>query len=143
MAMHHIRHASAQWEGTLKEGGGSLKLGSGVYEGPYTWAGRFADGPGTNPEELVGAAHAGCYTMFLSAILTKNEYTPTRIDTQASVHLEDGPTITKIELNVEAVVEGLDEAAFLEFADEAKQKCPVSKALAGGPEIVLNAKLVR
>ena len=142
MAMHHVRHAAASWEGTLKEGGGSLKLGSGVYEGPYTWAGRFSDGPGTNPEELVGAAHSGCYTMFLSSILTNNGYTPTRIDTQASVHLEDGPTITRINLDTEAVVDGLNDEDFQKFALEAKAKCPVSKALAGGPEIVLNAKLV-
>jgi osmotically inducible protein OsmC len=142
MSMHHIRHADAHWEGTLKEGGGALKLGSGVYEGPYTWAGRFADGPGTNPEELIGAAHSGCYTMFLSALLTNNDYAPTRIDTHASVHLEDGPTITRIELDVEAVVNGIDEETFQDLAQQAKAKCPVSKALAGGPEIVLNAKLV-
>jgi lipoyl-dependent peroxiredoxin len=141
MPMHHIRHANAHWEGTLKEGGGSLKLGSGVYEGPYTWADRFADGPNTNPEELVGAAHSACYTMFLSSILTKNGYQPTRLDTQASVHLEDGPTITRIELDVEADVDGLDDEDLQKFAQEAKEKCPVSKALAGGPEIVLNARL--
>ncbi|MFN2103682.1 MAG: OsmC family protein [Candidatus Promineifilaceae bacterium] len=142
MAMHHTRHANAHWEGTLKEGGGSLKLGSGVYEGPYTWAGRFSDGPGTNPEELIGAAHSGCYTMFLSSILTNNGYNPTRIDTEAAVHLEDGPTITKIELDVEAEVDGLDEESFQKFAQEAKEKCPVSKALAAVPEIILNATLV-
>lgn len=142
MALHKVRHANAHWEGTLKDGGGSLKLESGVYEGPYNWAGRFADGSGTNPEELIGAAHAGCYSMFLSAILTNNEYNPTRIDTQAAVHLEDGPTITKIELNVEALVDGLDEESFQQFAQEAKEKCPVSKALACVPEIVLNARLV-
>ncbi|MFN2278732.1 MAG: OsmC family peroxiredoxin, partial [Candidatus Promineifilaceae bacterium] len=121
MAMHHTRHANAHWEGTLKEGGGSLKLGSGVYEGPYTWAGRFSDGPGTNPEELIGAAHSGCYTMFLSSILTNNGYNPTRIDTEAAVHLEDGPTITRIELDVEAEVDGLDEESFQQFAQEAKE----------------------
>ena len=137
-----IRHAEAQWQGTLKEGAGSLKLESGVYEGPYTWAGRFADGSGTNPEELIGAAHAGCYTMFLSAVLTRNNVPPTRIDTRAAVHLEDGPTITRIVLDVAATVPGVDEAKFLEYAEEAKVKCPVSKALAGGPEIVLNARLV-
>jgi osmotically inducible protein OsmC len=142
MAMHHKRHANAHWEGTLKEGGGSLKVESGIFEAPYTWASRFADGPETNPEELIGAAHAGCYSMFLSAILTNNEYEPTRIDTKATVHLEDGPTITTIELDVEAVVEGLDDEKFQQFAQEAKQKCPVSKALAGGPEIVLNATLL-
>jgi osmotically inducible protein OsmC len=142
MALHKVRHADAHWEGTLKDGGGSLKMESGAYEGPYTWADRFADGKGTNPEELLGAAHAGCYTMFLSAILTNNDFYPTRLDTQAAVHLEDGPTITKIELRVEAVVDGLDEEQFQQFAQEAKEKCPVSKALAAVPEIALNALLV-
>jgi lipoyl-dependent peroxiredoxin len=136
-----IRHADAHWAGTLKEGGGTLKLESGVYEGPYTWAGRFADGPGTNPEELIGAALAGCYTMFLSAILTRNEVPPTTIDTRAAVHLEEGPTITRIELTVEADVAGLDADTFAEYVAEAKAKCPVSKALAGGPEIVVEANL--
>lgn len=136
-----IRHAEAHWAGTLKEGGGTLKLESGVYEGPYTWAGRFADGTGTNPEELIGAAHAGCYSMFLSAILTRNNVPPTSINTTAAVHLEDGPTIAKIVLTVRAVVPGVDAAAFAEYAAEAKAKCPVSKALAGGPEIVLDAAL--
>ena len=137
-----IRHAEAQWQGTLKEGAGSLKLESGVYEGPYTWAGRFADGSGTNPEELIGAAHASCFTMFLSAVMTRNNVPPTRIDTRAAVHLEDGPTITRIVLDVTAEVPGVDAAKFTEYAEEAKAKCPVSKALAGGPEIVLNARLV-
>lgn len=137
-----IRYADAQWEGTLKEGSGYLKLESGHFEGPYTWADRFADGRGTNPEELVGAAHAGCYTMFLSAILTRNNVPPERINTRASVHLGDGPTITHIELDVEATVPGLDDATFQEYAEEAKAKCPVSKALAAVEEIVLNAKLV-
>jgi len=137
-----IRHAQAEWEGTLKEGSGYLKLGSGVYAGPYTWAGRFADGRGTNPEELVGAAHAGCYAMFLSAILTRENHPPKHIDTKASVHLGDGPTITKIELDVEADVPGLDAATFQTYAEEAKAKCPVSKALAAVEEIALNARLV-
>ena len=136
-----IRHAEAQWQGTLKEGAGYLKLESGVYEGPYTWAGRFADGDGTNPEELVGAAHAGCYAMFLSAILTRNNFVPTRIDTKASVHLEDGPTITRIILDVEAEVPDLDDETFQQYAQEAKEKCPVSKALAAVAEITVNAKL--
>lgn len=137
-----IRHAQAEWEGTLKEGSGYLKLESGVYAGPYTWAGRFADGRGTNPEELVGAAHAGCYAMFLSAILTRNNVPPKRIDAKASVHLGDGPTITKIELDVEADVPGIDAATFQTYAEEAKAKCPVSKALAAVEEIALNARLV-
>ncbi len=138
-----IRYAEARWEGTLKEGSGYLSLESGVYAGPYTWAGRFADGRGTNPEELVGAAHAGCYTMFLSAILTKDNITPTRIDAKSSVHLGDGPTITKIDLEVEANIPGLDDAAFQEYANRAKMNCPVSKALAAVSEITLNAKLVK
>lgn len=136
-----IRKSEAVWTGTLKEGRGSLSLGSGVYQGPYTWASRFADGTETNPEELIGAAHAGCYAMFLSALLTKAGFTPARIHAVAAVHLEAGPTITRIELNVEAEVPGLDEAAFNEHAQAAKLGCPVSKALAS-VEIVLNAKLV-
>lgn len=137
-----IRHAEAYWAGTLKEGGGTLKLESGAYEGPYTWADRFADGGGTNPEELIGAAHSGCYTMFLSAVLTRNNVPPTSIETEAAVHLEDGPTITRIVLTVRAEVPGVDAESFAAYAEEAKQKCPVSKALAGGPDIVLDAQLV-
>ena len=137
-----IRHAQAQWQGTLKEGSGYVKLESGVYAGPYSWAGRFADGRGTNPEELVGAAHAACYAMFLSAILTRNEAPPVNIETRASVHLEDGPTITRTVLDVEATVPGLDEATFKGYAQEAKEKCPVSKALAAVEEITVNARLV-
>ena len=137
-----VRFAEAQWQGTLKEGKGHLKVESGLFEGPYTWADRFADGGGTNPEELIGAAHAGCYTMFLSAILTRNNVPPTNINTKASVHLGDGPTITRIDLDVEATVPGVDDATFQEYAAEAKAKCPVSKALAAVEEIVLNARLV-
>jgi osmotically inducible protein OsmC len=136
-----IRTATADWKGTLKEGAGTMKTGSGAFEGPYTWAMRFADDKGTNPEELIGAAHAGCYSMFLSALLTKAGFTPTRIYTTASVHLGEGPTITLIELNCEADVPGLEAAAFAEHAEAAKKNCPVSKALAG-PEIKLNARLV-
>lgn len=136
-----VRHAEAKWEGTLKEGDGHLKLGSGIWEGPYTWADRFADGGGTNPEELIGAAHSGCYTMFLSAILTNNGYKPTRLETKAAVHLGDGPTIHTIELDVTGVVPEVSEADFQAYAQEAKEKCPVSKALAGGPEIKLTATL--
>ena len=136
-----VRISSAEWQGTLKEGSGHLKLPSGVYEGPYTFAGRFENGSGTNPEELIGAAHAGCYSMFLSALLTNNGFVPTRIHTTAAVHLEAGPTITLIELQTEAEVPGLEEAQFLELAQMAKENCPVSKALAG-PEIRLQATLL-
>lgn len=137
-----IRKSEATWRGTLKEGNGTMKLGSGLYEGPFSYASRFEEAKGTNPEELIGAAHAGCFSMFLSALLTNHGFTPTRIHTTATVHLEAGPTISKIELNCEAEVPGLDEAKFAELAQQAKTGCPVSKALAAVNEIVLNAKLV-
>ncbi len=136
-----IRTAKAVWSGTLREGQGTMKLGSEAYEGVYTFSSRFEEGPGTNPEELIGAAHAGCFSMFLSAVLTNAGYTPTRIHTTATVHLGEGPKITSIELDTEAQVPNLDEKTFLEAAEESKNKCPVSQALAG-TEIRLNAKLV-
>jgi osmotically inducible protein OsmC len=136
-----VRTASAEWKGTLKEGAGVMKMQSGAYEGPYTWASRFAEGQGTNPEELIGAAHAGCYSMFLASLITKAGFTPTRVATTATVHLTDGPTISLIELNCEAEVPGLTAEAFAEHAEAAKKACPVSKALAG-PEIRLKAKLM-
>lgn len=135
--------SEAIWTGTLKEGNGIMKVASGYFEGPYTFATRFEGSPkGTNPEELIGAAHAGCYSMFLSALLTNNGTAPTQIHTTATVHLTAGPTISKIELNCEAQVPGLDAARFQEIATEAKAKCPVSKALAAVDEIVLNATLL-
>ncbi len=136
-----IRSSSAEWKGTLKQGSGTMKLGSGAWEGPFTFASRFESGRGTNPEELIGAAHAGCFSMFLSALLTDAGFAPARISTTAAVHLGDGPAITLIELSTEAVVPGVTAAAFQEFADAAKKGCPVSKALAG-PKITLAAKLV-
>ena len=136
-----IRKSFAEWKGTLKDGGGTVRLGSGVYEGPYTWASRFASGPETNPEELVGAAHAGCYSMFLSALLTDAGFTPTSIRTTARVHLDKVPTIVLVELDTEATVPGIDEDAFLAHAEAAKRDCPVSKALTG-PEVRLTARLV-
>jgi osmotically inducible protein OsmC len=117
-----------------------MRLGSGAYEGPYTFASRFETGPGTNPEELIGAAHAGCYSMFLSALLTKAGFTPKKIHTTAAVHLGEGPAITLIELTTRADVPGLAAADFQQHAQAAKQGCPVSKALAG-PKITLNATL--
>ena len=136
------RTSSAEWNGTLKEGAGSMKLASGAYEGAYTYASRFESGEGTNPEELIAAAHAGCYSMFLSALLSNAGYTPTHIATTATVHLTQGPTISLIELNSEAEVPGISEADFQEKAIEAKQKCPVSKVLAGA-EIRLTATLIK
>jgi len=136
-----VRTSSAEWKGSLKEGAGTVKLASGAYEGPYTYASRFESGQGTNPEELVGAAHAGCFSMFLAGLLTKAGFIPTRIRTTATVHLGAGPTITLIELKTEAEVPNITEAAFLEQAQAAKKNCPVSKALAA-TEITLSAKLV-
>lgn len=136
------RTSSAEWNGTLKEGAGSMKLASGAYEGAYTYASRFESGEGTNPEELIAAAHAGCYSMFLSALLSNAGYTPTHIATTATVHLTQGPTISLIELNSEAEIPGISEADFQEKAIEAKQKCPVSKVLAGA-EIRLTATLIK
>ena len=136
-----VRSSSAEWHGTLKDGAGTMKLGSGAYEGPFTFASRFESGPGTNPEELIGAAHAGCFSMFLAALLTGAGFTPTRVATTAKVHLGDGPTITLIELTTEAEVPGLSDDDFQKHAAAAKAGCPVSKALAG-PEIVLEAHLI-
>jgi lipoyl-dependent peroxiredoxin len=137
------RTGSAVWEGTLKQGKGNLKLGSGAYEGAYSFSSRFEDGKGTNPEELIGAAEAACFSMALSANLEKAGHPATRISTTATVKLEavDGaPTITTIDLDTEAEVPGIDEKAFQEQAEKTKKTCPVSRALAG-PKINLSAKL--
>jgi osmotically inducible protein OsmC len=137
-----VRKASAVWKGTLREGSGTMRMGSGAYEGPYTYASRFEEGPGTNPEELVGAAHAGCFSMFLSALLTKAGFTANSIETTSTVHLGEGPTITDIELDTRVSVPGLDDAQLQKLAAEAKAGCPVSKALAGVGNIKLTATLV-
>ena len=137
------RTASARWQGNLKEGNGVLRTGKGGYEGPYSFASRFEEGEGTNPEELIGAAHAGCFSMALSGILTKAGHPPQSIQTTAKVHLEkqgEGFAITRIDLDTDAVVPGLDDAAFQGHADAAKNGCPVSKALAG-VQIGLTARL--
>jgi lipoyl-dependent peroxiredoxin len=139
-----VRNAEAVWEGTLREGQGRVKLGSGAFEGPYTFRSRFEDGAGTNPEELIGAAHAGCFTMALSAGLTRAKLPPRRIRTTARVHLDSvdgGFRITRIELETEGEVPGLDAKGFAEQAETAKKNCPVSVALAG-VQISLTARLV-
>ena len=139
------RKGSAVWEGTLKEGKGTVKLGSGAFEGPYSFSSRFEEGAGTNPEELIGAAEAGCFSMALANNLAKAGHPAKRISTVASVKLETvdgGPKITTIELNTEADVPGIDEAKFQEQAELTKKTCPVSVALSA-TEIKLNAKLVK
>lgn len=135
-----IRESSAVWQGNLVDGKGSMRLGSGAFEGVYSRASRFEDGHGTNPEELIGAAHAGCFSMFLSAILSKAGHVPTSIITSVKVHLGDGPKITLIELSTIGTVPGIDEKTFVEFAEQAKKDCPVSQALSA-VEIKLTAKL--
>src|SRR5215470_2526388 len=123
--------AEATWTGNLKVGAGTMKGASGFLEGPYTYRSRFeGDAGGTNPEELIGAAHAGCFSMFLAAELTTAGFPPTRIHTTATVHLEAGPTIARIELVTEADVPRIDAATFQEKVDASKRGCPVSKALA-------------
>jgi lipoyl-dependent peroxiredoxin len=138
------RKAEAQWEGNLAEGQGNLKVGSGAFEGPYSFKSRFEEGQSaTNPEELIGAAHAGCFTMALIAALSRAGHKPTRVHTTAQVKLEkvgDAFSITKIDLDTEAEIPGIDDATFQQFARDAKQNCPVSKALAG-TEIALSARL--
>ena len=135
-----VRNASAAWQGTLKEGSGRMKLGSGAFEGPFSFGTRFGETPGTNPEELIGAAHAGCFSMFLSALLEKAGHPAKEIRTTARVHLGEGPAITKIELETEADVPGIDDAAFQQQVQSAKTGCPVSKALSA-TEIQANARL--
>ncbi len=137
-----IRESSAIWKGNLTEGNGSMRLGSGAYEGAFNRASRFEDAPGTNPEELIGAAHAGCFSMYLSLILSKAGHVPTRIDTTAKVHLGDGPRITLIELSTVGEVPGIDEKTFVDFAEQAKKGCPVSQALAA-VEMNLTARLAQ
>ena len=136
-----VRTSSAEWKGTLKEGAGTMKVGKDWFEGPFTYASRFESGEGTNPEELIGAAHAGCFSMFLSSVLTKAGMPPTRIATSATVHINDG-TINLIELHTDVEAPGLTEADLQTHAEAAKKGCPVSKALAAVPEIKLEAHLV-
>jgi osmotically inducible protein OsmC len=139
-----VRNAAAVWEGDLRQGKGSMKLGSGAYEGPFSFASRFEEGAGTNPEELIGAAHAGCYSMALSASLGNAGFTPTRIHTQSRVHLGkvDGKSrIVLIELETEAEVPGISQEKFIELAEATKTGCPVSAALAA-VEIKLTATLL-
>jgi osmotically inducible protein OsmC len=137
------RTATARWEGGLQQGNGTMRLGSGAFEGQYSFSSRFEEGTGTNPEELIGAAHAGCFSMALSAGLERAGCTPTAVETSARVHLErveSGFRISRIELSCTADVPGIDDAAFREQAEAAKTNCPVSQALAG-VDIQLDAHL--
>jgi osmotically inducible protein OsmC len=139
-----VRTADAQWEGSLQDGKGTMRFGSGAFEGQYSFSSRFEEGTGTNPEELIAAAHAGCFSMAFSAGLSRAGHVPDRVHTTARAHLEKGDagfSIVRIELVTEAVVPGIDEATFQEQATAAKAGCPVSRALAG-VDIQLDARLV-
>jgi osmotically inducible protein OsmC len=137
------RTATARWEGGLQQGTGTMRLGSGAFEGRYSFSSRFEEGTGTNPEELIGAAHAGCFSMALSAGLERAGHPPASVETSARVHLEraeSGFRISRIDLDTIAAVPGIDNAAFQEHAQAAKANCPVSQALAG-VDIHLDARL--
>lgn len=137
------RSADATWKGNLPDGNGTMKVESGAYEGAYSYLSRFEDGAGSNPDELIAAAHAGCFSMAFANLLDEAGYDPETVDTTAEVTvrmLEDGPAITKSHLTTTATVSGIDADEFQELADAAKSGCPVSKALAG-TEITLDATL--
>ena len=139
------RKADARWEGSLQEGNGVMSVASGAYEGPYTFQSRFQEGDGTNPEELIAGAHAGCFSMALSGDLGKAGYEPESVETTATVHLELGdgpPTLARIVLDTRARVPGIEDAEFQEIAEGAKQNCPVSRALAAVETIELKAELL-
>ena len=137
-----VSKAQATWTGTLKEGAGTMAGASGHFSAPFTFVSRFEGAAtGTNPEELIGAAQAGCFSMFLAAQLTAAGHPPTRIETAATVHLGAGPTITKIELETVAEVPGVSAELFDEKVDFSKKNCPISKALASVAETTFTATL--
>ena len=139
------RNGSAKWEGDLPGGSGQLQVGDGVFSGAYSAESRFEEGEGTNPEELIAAAHAACFSMALSNILDESGHPGKSVETTASVHLrmgDDGPVIHRIDLRTVGVVPDIDQDHFAKHAEEAKQGCPVSKALAAVDEITVEAKLL-
>jgi osmotically inducible protein OsmC len=140
-----VRNGSAEWHGDLQSGSGTVTVGDGVFEGAYSYGSRFGEDRGTNPEQLIAAAHAACFTMALSSALSAAGHAPESVRTNARVQLRnvDGaPTLTRIDLDAEGHVPGFDAQEFQHYAEQAKAACPVSRALAGIPEIVLIAKLV-
>jgi lipoyl-dependent peroxiredoxin len=139
------RNGSAEWRGDLQSGSGTVVVGDGIFEGQYSFASRFEEGSGTNPEQLIAASHAACFSMALANILSEAGHAPESVSTSAHVQLRniDGaPTLTSVELATEGRVPGLDQRQFQEYAEDAKANCPISRALAGIPEIALTAKLV-
>ena len=139
------RTANARWDGSLQEGQGTMRMASGAYEGPYSFQSRFEEGDGTNPEELIASAHAGCFSMALSGELGRAGYEAESVETTATVHLDkvpEGCGITRIELDTRARVPGVDTEEFQRIAEGAKKGCPVSRALAAVESIELKAELV-
>ncbi|MEQ4300663.1 OsmC family protein [Plantactinospora sp. B6F1] len=139
-----IRTASARWQGNLTDGSGTIRTGKGGFQGNYSFKSRFEEGEGTNPEELIGAAHAGCYSMAFSKALADAGFTPTSVDTTAQVHLDKtdaGMTVTRIDLDTVGEVPGIDETEFNKLAEAAKAGCPISRLLSPGAEISLKARL--
>ena len=135
-----VRTGMAQWNGDLKSGQGTVKVESGAFDTQYSYKSRFEEGTGTNPEELIGAAHAGCYSMALSNMLAEAGHTPESVQTTAKVKME-GLKITEVMLQTQGSVPGIDQAEFEKYAEDAKKNCPVSQALSG-LDIKLDAKLV-
>jgi lipoyl-dependent peroxiredoxin len=138
------RNGSAEWRGDLRSGSGDVTVGDGVFKGHYSFASRFEEGEGTNPEELIAGAHAACFSMALSNILAEHGHPADSVRTIAKVHLRQtdaGPTIQRIDLETEGRVPGIDQEHFAAHAEEAKEGCPVSRALAGVEEMNLSATL--
>ena len=138
------RNGSAEWRGDLKNGEGDLTVGDGVFKGKYSFSSRFEEGDGTNPEELIAAAQAACFTMWLANVMAEHGHPAESVRTTAKVHLrqtDDGPTIQQIDLETEGEVPGIDQAHFAEHAEQAKNDCVVSRALAGVEQVNVNAKL--
>ena len=138
------RNGSAEWRGDLKGGEGDLTVGDGVFTGAYSFSSRFEEGDGTNPEELIAAAHAACFSMALANVMAEHGHPADSVRTVAKVHLgqsDAGPAIQRIDLETEGRVPGIDQAHFAEHAEEAKAACPVSRALAAVDQITVNAKL--
>ncbi|MEV6488224.1 OsmC family protein [Actinoplanes sp. NPDC051633] len=139
-----IRTASARWEGNLTEGSGTVTTGKGGYQGNYSFKSRFEEGEGTNPEELIAAAHSGCFSMAFSKGLADAGFTPTSVETTAKVHLDKtdaGFGVTRIDLDTVGAVPGIDEGTFQKIAEGAKENCPISRLLSPGAQITLTAKL--
>lgn len=139
-----IRTASARWQGNLPEGSGTIRTGKGGYQGNYSFKSRFEEGEGTNPEELIAAAHSGCFSMAFSNGLASAGFTPNSVETTAKVHLDKtdaGFTVTRIELDSVGDVPGIDEGTFQKVAEDAKQNCPISRLLSPGAQISLTARL--